>query len=264
MKSLLQDNPKSKVIEKGYINVYSELNIKERRQLSFKRRYKKENPLWDETMVYLSNVFASLCKQDSTVLDAGCGNGNYIIDENRAKIGWAFGVDVSIDETAKNICLDDLKFASLEKLPFEDNKFDLVVSLWVFEHLENPKIVFQEIYRVLKPNGYFLFATPNSSYFPIKLVSTLKYVKVNHFLNKVLFGREEKEIFPTYYRANTIKDLAKANQSQFNIKEIRLNSDISYTSFNEPTYFLSKILLKLPKMFSYFTYPHIIGILKKP
>lgn len=263
MNSPLQNEPKSKVIETGYINIYTNLNSKERRQLGFKLRYKEENPSWDETTVYLSKTFSHLCDKGAVVLDAGCGNGNYIIDENRKKIGWAVGVDLSKEATSKNICLDEIRYSNLEKLPFENNKFDLAVSLWVLEHLKHPENMLKEVHRVLKPGGFFLFATPNLNYLPLKLVHTINLNTINYFLNKKLFGREEKGVFPTYYKINTIKRMEKAVFPLFKIEELRLNSDISYTSFNNITYELSNILLRLPKIFSSMSYPHIVGVLKK-
>ncbi|KKS16748.1 MAG: methyltransferase type 11 [candidate division WWE3 bacterium GW2011_GWC1_41_7] len=263
MASPLQHQPKSVILEHGYINVYSELNPKEKRQLSYKRRYKKENPSWDETMVYLSHRFSELCGNDAVVLDAGCGNGNYIIDENRGNIAWAVGVDVSADYTSKNICLDDIKTADLGKLPFESDKFDMVTSLWVLEHLENPLRVFGEIHRVLKPGGVFMFATPNKSFLPLKIVHTIKLSRFNHLLNRTLFGRDKQDVFPAYYKANTIKDIAGLSQGLFDIDELKLNSDVSYTSFNEPSYLITKGLLKLPGGFSRLMQPHIIGVLRK-
>ena len=263
MESILQQQPKSRILEKGYINVYSELNSKEKRQLPYRRRFKKEEPSWDETMVYLSNKFSSLDIKNAIVLDAGCGNGNYIIDENRGNIASAVGVDISTEFIKKNICLDEIKTANLESLPFEDKKFDVVISLWALEHLENPARVFSEINRVLKPNGIFMFTTPNSNYLPLKIVHTIKSVKLNRLLNKYLFGREEKETFPAYYRANTLEDLKKISEKFFKVEELKLNSDISYTSFNDVSYSVSKILLKLPNTFNGLLHTHIIGILRK-
>jgi SAM-dependent methyltransferase len=56
-------------------------------------------------MVFLSNYFKNNTPENSVILDAGCGNGNYVIDENRQKIAWAIGIDASQESTAKNICL---------------------------------------------------------------------------------------------------------------------------------------------------------------
>lgn len=264
MKSKLQQNPRSEILKPGYINIYSDLNPKELRQHNFKSLYKKQNPKWDETLVYLSVKFEELVKNNSVVLDAGCGNGNYIIDENRKMISWAVGVDLSKEFISKNICLDEIKIASLEKLPFENNCFDAVLLLWVLEHLKNPKRVFDEIYRVLKSGGYFFFATPNKNFFPLGVLHLVKLGKINTFLNKVLFGREEEDVFEAYYKVNTVEDISKLIEGKFEIETLRLNYDPGYISFSKLSYFPSNFVHTVfAKLKFSFTYPHIIGVLFK-
>lgn len=49
-----------------------------------------------------------------------------------------------------------------ERLPFPEQSFDLIVFTEVFEHLHiNPLFTIKEIRRVLKPDGYVVFTTPN-------------------------------------------------------------------------------------------------------
>jgi SAM-dependent methyltransferase len=40
-----------------------------------------------------------------------------------------------------------------ESLPFPDNHFDYAISLQVLEHVEDPRPLLEEMYRVLKPGG---------------------------------------------------------------------------------------------------------------
>ena len=112
----LQPNIKSKIIEHGYINVYSELTKEEKRQLYYNREYKKLSPLWDNSLILMSNYFEKtrnlLGKRKIRVLDAGCGNGNYVIDERRSKIAFAAGVDIDQSATRNNVCLDEIKFSN--------------------------------------------------------------------------------------------------------------------------------------------------------
>lgn len=49
-----------------------------------------------------------------------------------------------------------------EPLAFCDQSFDVIVAAEVIEHLENPRAVMREWYRVLQPGGTVLFSTPNN------------------------------------------------------------------------------------------------------
>ena len=45
--------------------------------------------------------------------------------------------------------------------PYPDNYADIVLSVEVIEHLENPWLHMREIKRILKPNGTAIITTPN-------------------------------------------------------------------------------------------------------
>lgn len=243
-----------------YITEYSKLTLQEQRQLKYKRLFKTDFSNWDESMVLLTNLVNKYVADNSSVLDAGCGNGNYVIDELRKKFKSAVGIDVDQKFTSKNVCLDKVVIGNLDNLPFENNSFDLVVSLWVLEHLQNPNVVFAEINRVLKPGGFFAFVTPNKNSFLI-LFRRLLNKNLNNFLVEKLFGRKEDDIFSVLYRANDIgslKDLAEENN--FDIKFLKTNFDPSYTSFNKFSYFLTKLLYKFN--LNFFD-SHIVGVFAK-
>jgi SAM-dependent methyltransferase len=55
---------------------------------------------------------------------------------------------------------DNIRCVDLNNIPFEDNEFDIFVTLDVFEHLFHPETVIKEIYRVLKPGGCYIMTVP--------------------------------------------------------------------------------------------------------
>lgn len=266
--SVLRTQPRSKIIRPGYINVYSLLSPQEERGLNFKIKYKELKPDWDESLVILGKKFEEILRGNGgeveKVLDAGCGHGNYVIDEFRQKINWAVGVDLAPEFTAKNICLDEIKYANLAQLPFADSSFEVCFSLWALEHLPNPQAVLQEIYRVIKPGGYFLLATPNRRSFLIRLRAWLNGSLARKWVS-LIYGRQEGDVFPIYYRVNEEKFLKRLLEGiGFGEVKIIPNFDPSYTSFGELTFRFSNLA---DRVFSSFglqlTKSHLVGWAQK-
>ena len=61
--------------------------------------------------------------------------------------------------TDLNSPLADVK-ADICDLPFEDNSFDIIFCNHVLEHIPNDTKAMQEMYRILKPNGWGIFQIP--------------------------------------------------------------------------------------------------------
>jgi SAM-dependent methyltransferase len=53
-----------------------------------------------------------------------------------------------------------IRCENIEIQTFPSNSFDLVVTQDVMEHVFNPKAAYEEIYRTLKPGGYYIHTTP--------------------------------------------------------------------------------------------------------
>jgi ubiquinone/menaquinone biosynthesis C-methylase UbiE len=107
----------------------------------------------DPAHVYVINRLP----KGNRVLEIGCGGGqNRKFFEDK---GWQYvGVDISkvrvFDWLQKSGGPDYLCDAHF--LPFLDQQFDVVYCAAVFEHLACPFLAAQEVYRVVKPGGYFL------------------------------------------------------------------------------------------------------------
>lgn len=243
-----------------YIHQYSELTPQELRQLKYKRRYKKENPTWDDSMVKLTNLIRERLPKKAIVLDFGCGRGNFVIDELKDSFSEKIGFDVSSESVQGNVTCDKIIIKKDSILPLQNASIDTVVSLWVFEHINNPEEIMKEIFRVLKPGGFFACVTPNKKSLLITLRRMMTDGIAHHFL-KLLYGREEKDAFNVFYRANTIKNMIALAKKSSLLPEIVIeNADPSYTSFGPITYHASKIFTRL---FGSYARPHLITILRK-
>ena len=101
-------------------------------------------------------------RNDLTVLDLGCGTG-FFTDILASKFEQVIGVDISAPmvEFAKSHRSDAIKWfqADAFKLPLQSESVDLVYSNLVIQWCEPLDQLLEEILRVLKPGGLFIFST---------------------------------------------------------------------------------------------------------
>ncbi|WP_420264345.1 class I SAM-dependent methyltransferase [Candidatus Magnetominusculus dajiuhuensis] len=114
--------------------------------------------------------------QNKRLLEIGSGYGMFLLVAHELEGANVYGIEPAHDEymsfhIARRIlesrgmdaeCIVD---AVGENIPFESNYFDIVYSSNVLEHVNNPPLVLQEAYRVLKPGGIMIFVVPNFNSF---------------------------------------------------------------------------------------------------
>ena len=97
------------------------------------------------------------------LLDIGCGNGNLFncIQDKKYEL---YGVDFAekMISEAKINCGEKALFftADAEKLPFDDNTFDILTCNASFHHYIHPDAVLKEMCRVLKKGGTLIIGEP--------------------------------------------------------------------------------------------------------
>ena len=113
------------------------------------------------------------------VLEIGIGPGSNLKHYDSSKISKIYGVDPSIElnEIArKRANKHDLEIEflieSASKLSVEDNSIDTVVSTYALCSIPEPDKTLQEIKRVLKKDGFFIFSEHGLS--PDKFVSFIQ------------------------------------------------------------------------------------------
>ncbi len=105
----------------------------------------------------------NLLQRGDRILEIGCGIGTIVAE--LARQGYeAMGTDISrvaIEYGRAKYGNIRLEVQPAEELPYADGTFDVVLSFDLFEHIARIDRHVDEVQRVLKPGGHYLFETPN-------------------------------------------------------------------------------------------------------
>jgi ubiquinone/menaquinone biosynthesis C-methylase UbiE len=145
------------------------------------------------------------------LLDAGCGRYLNFCKEFSGS-ARVVGIDLEPTLETNNQSEPFGVRGDLSHLPFPSNYFDIVISRYVIEHLEDPSLVFREFSRVLRSGGKVVILTPNK-YDYVSVVAALTPYRVHRFLASRIFQTSEDDFFPTLYRANTLRSIRHALES---------------------------------------------------
>ena len=109
---------------------------------------------------FVERICREIKDRTPRILDVGCGTGANLM--MLSEFGDAEGVDIS--EDALSFChergLKNVRHGAAEKLPYDDETFDLVTALDVVEHLDDDVAGLSEMRRVLRPGGHLLLFVP--------------------------------------------------------------------------------------------------------
>ena len=120
-------------------------------------------------------------------LDLGSG------DKAFYKVCFNKGIEISEIDGSTGIDFEK------DKLPYENNTYDVVIFTAIIEHLYNPNMILSEIYRILKKEGLLITITPNITYafknfyndpthvHPYNPISLKKVLEMNKFKNNNVY-----------------------------------------------------------------------------
>ncbi len=136
----------------------------------FRKSLKKQQKL-----KALEQIIGDIPDQDCLLITCGDNNGamNWHLKNIGGNWSWA---DAERDSIAQihDVTGDDVAEMDKENpsLAFQDDSFDVIITIDVHEHLEKPELVNQEIARLIKPGGRVIVTTPNGD--EEKLVTRIK------------------------------------------------------------------------------------------
>lgn len=117
-----------------------------------------------ENLKLVERLFNKIdASNNKRVLEIGCGVGivsAHLVNEYDMNVT---GIDLDPEQIAlarmHNEENERLRFieADTTRLPFEDHEFDMVLSIYVLHFVGNWEEALEEINRVLKQNGHFIF-----------------------------------------------------------------------------------------------------------
>ena len=232
-------------------------------QNAYRERYSRLRPGWRPSGDQLEAIVRGYVTRDSNVLDLGCGRGGV------AEVIWrdvhvAAGIDPDMASLASHRAAGmPVVRAVAGHVPFADDSFDVVVSVWVLEHLLDPLGAFIEVRRVLRPGGHFVFLTPNLRN-PLMVMNRLGKAlpALQRRVVRRVYGRDEADTFPVRYRANTEPAIgAYAKASGLRVHELRVVPDPTYLAMNGVMFNASVMSERLmPRSWGV----HLLGDLVRP
>jgi SAM-dependent methyltransferase len=203
-------------------------------QNSYRARYRAMRPDWRSSGDQLEALVRSRLTPNSRVLDLGCGRGG-VVELFWREVKVAAGLDPDTSSLAGHRAPGMPVIRGVgESLPFVNESFDLIVCLWVLEHLQDPLATLREVRRVLRPGGHLIFVTPNLSN-PVMLLNRIGKAlpALQRRMVPRLYGRVEADTFRVQYRANTagaIRTLAAA--VGLKVDDLRAVPDPTYLAMN--------------------------------
>lgn len=194
---------------------------------------------WISLDHFIKNVL-KLCDVQ-TVLDYGAGRGAHVgLWRNlfpRAKLYFCDISSVALQKLVTNYPEYNLNCEHIKNnyAPFPDGSFDIVISVEVMEHVASLDDYLNDINRLLKPDGIFIWTTPCGNYLSIEHIFNI----ITHQIEETDEGyRRWKWEDPKHVRRLT------SNEIQVKLKEFGFDRLI----FRFRSHFFSFVCTKLIKL----------------
>lgn len=166
--------------------------------------------------------FKSLKKNELKILDYGCGHCTLGIHFSKLLgINTSYGCDIenwneNFKKEEKNSNFIFKKIIENKKIPFENKFFDIIIISMVLHHVKDYSFVFNELYRLLKPNGILILREHDAVHKTDKdLIDLQHYIYMYNIYGNQLYDKN-KNYYSNYKSINEWKTILQ-NKSFKNI-----------------------------------------------
>ena len=206
-------------------------------QTDYVDRFYASKPGWINGTVQFHQVCARYLSGQSRVLEIGAGPANPTSEFLARSAGSVIGLDVD-PAVRDNRFLTEARVYDGKKFPFPDASFDVAVTDYAIEHVEDPADLCREVNRILVVGGMFLFRTPSVFHY-VSLFSRLLPDSISPWLRN---RPADHPVYPKYFRMNSGRKCRKTlADAGFEVVELEFIE-------KEPSYGMSSRILFLPMM----------------
>lgn len=164
---------------------------------------------------YYAEAVEAVLKPGDRWLDIGCGR-QIVPDwamapaKQKALVARSGGlVGIDVDSAIHEHPLLTHRLLGIgNAMPFRPGSFEVVSANVVMEHVDDPARLLAEVGAVLSSRGSFTFHTPNYHH-PLVLIASLVPRVLKTKIIYLLERRSEDDVFPAYYRMNTVDDIRR-------------------------------------------------------
>lgn len=201
-------------------------------------RYYRRVPGWTDGTTEFHELCAAHMPPEAAVLEIGPGPSNPTSRFLARHASRLDGLDVDAEAT-ENDALTSVHIDPQGVSPADDDTYDTAVSNFVVEHVQDPRAHLEEIRRVLKPGGRYIFRTPNLYHY-VAGVSALTPQWFHRLVANRLRGlpANAHEPWPTTYSMNTRRAVRDhARRAGFTIDHLEaVEKEPSYLAIARPLF----------------------------